>query len=121
SLEQVSNGRTSAIIRGFRTGNYMRNGVVATQLTAVETANLERIEVIKGPSGTLFGSSAISYGGLVNRITKMPLDYAQTEINYTAGSYGLNRLALDVNTPLNEDKTALFRLNAVRHATNSFQ
>lgn len=121
SLEQVSNGRTSAFIRGFRTGNFLRNGVVATQLTAVETANLERIEVVKGPSGALFGSSAISYGGLVNRITKMPLDHAQTEVTFTAGSYGLNRLALDMNTPLNDEKTALFRLNAARHATNTFQ
>lgn len=121
SLEQISNGRTSAFIRGFRTGNYLRNGMVASQLTAVEISNLERIEVLKGPSGTLFGSSYISYGGVINRITKKPFDATQTELAFTGGSYGLSRLSVDVNTPLNQEKTALFRLNAVRHANGSFQ
>lgn len=121
SLEQVSNGRTSAFIRGFRTGNYMRNGLVASQLTATEVANLERIEIIKGPSGTLFGSSAISYGGVVNRITKKPYETASTELAFTGGSFGLNRLTIDMNTPLNKEKTALFRLNAARHSVGSFQ
>ncbi|BAV08929.1 iron complex outermembrane recepter protein [Filimonas lacunae] len=121
SLEQISNGRTSAFIRGFRTGNYMRNGVVASQLTATEIANLDRIEVIKGPSGTLFGSSYISYGGVVNRITKKPFDSAQTTISYTGGSYALSRIAVDVNAPLNKEKTALFRVNAAKHYTGSFQ
>lgn len=121
SLEQVSNGRTSAIIRGFRTGNYLRNGMVASQLTAVDVSNLERIEVLKGPSGTLFGSSYISYGGVVNRITKKPFETAQTELAYTGGSFGLSRLSVDINAPVNDAKTALFRLNAVRHTNGSFQ
>ncbi|RXK80595.1 TonB-dependent receptor [Filimonas effusa] len=121
SLEQVSNGRTSAFIRGFRTGNYMRNGLVASQLTATEVANLEKIEIIKGPSGTLFGSSSISYGGVVNRVTKKPFETASTEIAFTGGSFGLNRITVDMNTPLNKQKTTLFRLNAARHSAGSFQ
>lgn len=121
SLEQVSNGRTSAFIRGFRTGNYMRNGLVTSQLTATEVSNLERIEILKGPSGALFGSSYISYGGVVNRITKKPFETASTELSYTGGSFGLSRLTVDMNTPLNQQKTALFRLNAARHSIGSFQ
>ncbi|GGH76619.1 TonB-dependent receptor [Filimonas zeae] len=121
SLESVSNGRTSAFIRGFRTGNYMRNGLIASQLTATEVANLEKIEVLKGPSGTLFGSSYISYGGVVNRITKKPFETASAELSYTGGSFGLSRLTADINTPLNEQKTALLRVNAARHAAGSFQ
>ena len=121
SLEQVSNGRTSAFIRGFRTGNFMRNGLVSSQLIAAEIANLEKIEVIKGPSGALFGSSYISYGGVVNRVTKKPFETASSEISYTGGSFGLSRLTADVNTPLNKEKTALLRVNAARHSIGSFQ
>jgi TonB-dependent siderophore receptor len=122
SLEQVSNGRTSAFIRGFRTGSFLRNGLLANQLTATEIANLEKIEVLKGPSGTLFGASSyISYGGVVNRVTKKPMETAQSEISLTGGSFGMNRLAVDINTPFNKEKTALFRVNAARQAIGSFQ
>lgn len=121
STETVSNGRTSTIIRGFRTGNFIRNGMTALQLITVDPANLERIEVIKGPSGTLFGSGAISYGGLVNRVTKRPFETSRTELAFTAGSFGLNRITADINTPLNTDKTVLLRVNAGRHASESFQ
>lgn len=121
STESVSNGRTSTIIRGFRTASFVRNGMVANQLITVDPANLERIEVIKGPSGTLFGSGAVSYGGLVNRVTKRPFESFKTELAFTAGSFGLNRITADINAPLNEDKTALLRVNAGRHASQSFQ
>jgi iron complex outermembrane receptor protein len=121
STETVSNGRTSAIIRGFRTGSFVRNGLVANQLITVDPANLERIEVIKGPSGTLFGSGAVSYGGLVNRVTKRPFESFKTELALTAGSFGLNRITADINAPLNDDKSVLLRVNAGRHAAQSFQ
>lgn len=121
STETVSNGRTSTIIRGFRTQNYIRNGMMANQLVTVDISNLERIEVIKGPSGTLFGTGAVSYGGLVNRVTKKPLEIFKTDISLTAGSYNLNRITVDLNAPLNDEKTALLRVNFGRHAVESFQ
>lgn len=72
---------------------------------------MERIEVIKGPFGTLFGSTSSSFGGVVNLVTKKPFETTATEdVSYTTGSFGLNRLTTDINTPLNKDKTALFRL-----------
>ncbi|QEH40481.1 TonB-dependent siderophore receptor [Chitinophaga sp. XS-30] len=121
STETVSNGRTSTIIRGFRTQNYIRNGMMANQLVMVDVSNLERIEVIKGPSGTLFGTGAVSYGGLVNRVTKKPFETFKTDISLTAGSYNLNRITIDLNAPLNNEKTALLRVNFGRHGVESFQ
>lgn len=121
STETVGNGRTSTIIRGFRTQNYIRNGMMANQLVTVDVSNLERIEVIKGPSGTLFGTGAVSYGGLVNRVTKKPFDTFKTDVSLTAGSYNLNRITVDLNAPLNKEKTALLRVNLGRHAQESFQ
>jgi iron complex outermembrane receptor protein len=114
-------GRSSAISRGFTTANLVRNGVGSFVYTNVDPANLERIEVIKGPSATLFGSTLSSYGGLFNRVTKKPFESFKGEVSYSAGSRDLNRLTLDINTPLNEKKTALFRFNGAAHTERSFQ
>lgn len=106
--------------RGFVTDSYLRNGMNAYMNSQVDPANIERIEAIKGPSATLFGSSFTSFGGLFNRITKKPLDTLKGEISYTGGGFGLSRLTADINTPVNADKTALFRLNIADQHENSF-
>lgn len=109
-------------IRGFRTGaTNVRNGVAAGSVTLVDPVNVERIEAIKGPSSTLFGSQVTSYGGLVNIVTKQPLDYFKGELAYTTGSFGFNRLTADVNTPLNADKSALLRVNIAGETQIGFQ
>jgi iron complex outermembrane recepter protein len=69
----LSNG---FIIRGFRNGRVYRNGLVASGLSIGEgaqfdTANLERVEVLKGPAAVLFGR--IEPGGLINLVTKKSL------------------------------------------------
>lgn len=108
------------VSRGFATDAYLRNGITAYTFATVDPANLERIEAIKGPSATLFGSSYTSYGGLFNRVTKKPFDMFKGEVDYTAGSYGLSRLTADINMPVNADKTALFRLNIADQQQGSF-
>lgn len=120
TLLQAANGRSYTFMRGFITGNFIRNGVGAYQFSGIDPANLDRIEVIKGPSGTLFGTGNISYGGLINRITKKPFDTAHTEISYNVGSFGLNRVTADVNVPLDQDKRSLLRVNAAYHSQGSF-
>lgn len=114
-------GRSSNISRGFATPQLVRNGVGSFTYTTIDPANLERIEVIKGPSATLFGSTLSSFGGLFNRVTKKPFDTFRGEVSYSAGSWDLNRLTFDVNTPVNDDKTALLRVNAALHSERSFQ
>ncbi len=121
TLAQAGNGRPYTFIRGFITGNFIRNGVGAYQYSGVDPVNIDHIEVIKGPSGTLFGTGMVSYGGLVNRVTKKPMETFRGEITYNTGSYGLNRLSADINTPLTEDKRALLRVNAAFHGQGSFQ
>lgn len=121
-ISEVRNqGRSSNISRGFATPQLVRNGVGSFTFTTIDPANLERIEVIKGPSATLFGSTLSSFGGLFNRVTKKPFDTFKGEVSYSAGSWDLNRLTFDVNTPLNDDKTALFRVNSALHSERSFQ
>ena len=97
--------------RGFILQSQLRNGVAGNVTNTIDGANIERIEVIKGPSATLFGSTLSSYGGLINRVTKRPYDTVDGNVSVTAGSYDFKRASLDINTPLNEKKTLLFRLN----------
>jgi len=121
-IAEVRNqGRTTSMSRGFPTPQVVRNGVGSFTYTTVDPANLERIEVIKGPSATLFGSTLSSFGGLFNRVTKKPFDTFKGEISYSGGGFDLNRLTADVNTPVNEDKTALLRINTAFHSERSFQ
>lgn len=114
-------GGVSVYFRGFGTGINARNGMESTsERSAMDLANVERIEVMKGPSGTLFGASVSSFGGVVNLVTKKPIEAKKTEVSYTTGSFGLNRLTADVNTPLDKDKKVLFRVNAASNRERSF-
>lgn len=107
--------------RGFILQSQLRNGVAGNVTNQIDVANLERVEVIKGPSATLFGSSLTTYGGLINRVTKKAFDKFAGELSYSAGSYGFNRISADVNTPLDAEKKILLRTNAAYQTEGSFQ
>lgn len=116
-------GGTSITLRGFTAEPAARNGVqwIAAGRTSLDPVNVERWEVLKGPSATLYGNVISTYGGAVNMVTKKPFDVARTEVGYTAGSWGLSRFTADVNAPLNKEKTALLRVNAAVHKQQGFQ
>ncbi len=112
----------SGTLRGFNSGyTSTRNGLSSGSVRLADPVNVERVEVIKGPSGTLFGSALVSYGGLVNLVTKQPFETVKGELSYTGGQWDLNRITADINAPLNAEKTALFRVNAAFHNEKSFQ
>ncbi|MFC0517709.1 TonB-dependent receptor domain-containing protein [Mucilaginibacter angelicae] len=118
----ANQGRVTFRSRGFETEPNARNGVAGAAFSFIDPVNLERIEAIKGPSATLFGTSiSSSYGGLYNRVTKKPYNGFGGEVAYYGGSWNFNRIAWDVNTPVNADKTALFRLNGATSFQKSFQ
>ncbi|WP_456314260.1 TonB-dependent siderophore receptor [Pseudomonas shirazensis] len=108
-------------LRGFEVQANIVNGLPGLTSGSLDPANIERIEVIKGPSGTLFGSSLVSYGGLINTVTKKPYSGFGGEVSYLAGSFGLNRVTVDVNTPLDDADNIAFRVNAAYQTENSFQ
>ncbi|QNK64069.1 TonB-dependent receptor [Pedobacter sp. PAMC26386] len=118
--QSLVNGSNSFNLRGFSTTSYLRNGLQDFKRNSLEVANIERIEVLKGPSATLFGSSMTSFGGLLNRVTKSPYDTFGGEIAYTFGGFGLSRLTADINTPLNQEKGLFLRTNIAYHEEDSF-
>jgi len=70
---------------------------VATLFTAFDT---ERVEVLRGPQGTLYGRNAT--GGSINYITKKPTDEFAAEGDLTYGDYDRKRARLALNAPLSD-------------------
>ncbi len=121
--ESTGRARGSAYfsLRGFAVQPTMVNGLPAITSGTLDPANIQRIEIIKGPSGTLYGSSLISYGGLINVVTKKPYNGFGGQFSYAAGSFGLHRFVADVNAPLSEEENIFARFIGAYHTQNTFQ
>ena len=96
-------------IRGFDNANIYRNDLRVWEITGIETANLQSIEILKGPAAMLFGR--LEPGGIVNLVVKRPLDVPYASIQEQFGSWGLTRTTIDTTGPVTPDKTWLYRVN----------
>ncbi|KZL48893.1 ferrichrome-iron receptor [Nodularia spumigena CENA596] len=108
-------------IRGFpQFGGNLRDGFNnRNNFSIVETANLERIEVLKGPASVLYGN--LDPGGVINFVTKQPLSEPFYAAGLQAGSFGLVRPTLDLSGPLNPERTLLYRLNTAYERGGNFR
>lgn len=75
-------------------GVYLARSVGANQ----DLLDLERVEVLKGPQGTLFGRNTI--GGAISIVTRNPGDTFRLIGDLTAGSYDLARLRVSADLPI---------------------
>lgn len=73
----------------------------------MELYDVERIEVLKGPQGALYGRNAI--GGAVNIVTKAPTNEFEGFVNVGTGNGSSNKIQGAVSGPIIED-TLLFRI-----------
>ncbi|MDZ3991233.1 TonB-dependent siderophore receptor [Pseudomonas sp. Teo4] len=86
-------------------------------LYQTEAYNLERIEVLKGPSSVLYGQ--ISPGGMVNRVSKRPSLDAKNEVQIQAGNYNHQQGQFDIGGRLDDSGDVLYRVVGVyRDAEN---
>ncbi|WP_417888512.1 TonB-dependent siderophore receptor [Xanthomarina gelatinilytica] len=108
-------------LRGFSVQPQLVNGLPGLTNGTINPANIERIEVLKGPSATLFGNAVSSYGGLINVVTKKPYVGTGGELSFASGSYGLNQIVGDFNTALSKKENIYFRLNTAYTTEQSFQ
>jgi iron complex outermembrane recepter protein len=114
-------GGSQFYTRGFVTAPNVRNGLSVDILTDIDPVNVERLEAIRGPAGALFGSgNGISYGGLFNSVTKTPFRDFGGSVSVSGGSFDQGRATVDLNAPLNKEKTLLLRVNAAKHDEGSF-
>jgi iron complex outermembrane recepter protein len=121
STGRAGDGASYFALRGFDAQPVLINGLPGLTSGNLDPAGVEEIQVMKGPSGTLFGGSFYSYGGIINTITKKPYYNFGGEVAYNIGSFDLHRLTVDVNTPLSKTKKIAMRVNAALHTEGSFQ
>ena len=97
-------------VRGIATSSY--DPTVATYIDGVNQFSLdtyiptlfdvERIEVLRGPQGTLYGRNAM--GGVINIITKQPNNTSSGFADISIGNYNQQRITAGFKTPLIKDK-----------------
>ncbi|WP_460952013.1 TonB-dependent siderophore receptor [Pseudomonas marginalis] len=108
-------------VRGFTTSEFYQDGFSANRgyPSTPDAANIERIEVLKGPAASLYGRG--DPGGTVNIVTKKPQPEAFTTLQTSAGSWDRYRTAVDVNTPLDGEGNVLSRVNLAVEDNHSFR
>ncbi len=122
---QFSGATLSASIRGLTFADIERSfePAVATSIDGIFLASntgalidmfdVESIEVLRGPQGTLFGRNTI--GGIINVKRSRPTGKLGAKLSGTIGSYGRRDLKAVLNTPIIEGgmalKIGLFSIN----------
>ena len=110
-------------IRGFESNNILRDGFrdgIFTERSAPqEVANLEQVEVLKGPASVLLGQ--VEPAGVINLVTEQPLATPQYTIDPKIGGFGFTQPSIDFTGPLTESGNVRYRLNALRLRSQSFR
>lgn len=106
-------------IRGFEAdgGDIYRDGVRESGQLRRSTANVERIEILKGPASVLYGRS--QGGGIINLVTKFANFDSKSSVGTYIGSYNNIGSTVDINK-VATDNWAL-RLTGEKGDTNSFR
>ncbi len=114
----IDNRVDDLYIRGFDAGsfgaNVMLDGLRAPSdsslswnRTSFNTWNLERIEVLKGPSSVLYGQ--LAPGGMVNQVSKLPTLEQEQVVQLQVDGHGRRQTAFDLGGA-NSDENVLWRL-----------
>lgn len=99
------------LINGLRTFN--------TSLTSPLLVNIERVEVIKGPTSVLYGNC--DPGGTINLVTKKPLAGNHLMASIGTGTWNAYNGQIDATGQLNKEGTLLYRLNTGQEQKESFR
>lgn len=114
---QANNPNTGAsyTVRGFSAAGLV-NGLAGGSQYGVQSganqpvANIERVEVLKGPDALLSGFGNL--GGNVNVVTKKPSADTRLAVSFDTGSFGLARGVIDANNAITADKKLSARMIA---------
>lgn len=114
--------RTDSVrVRGSNPDNYLDGLREAygyyTSRTRADPYTLERLEVLRGPSGMLFGAGTAA--GVINMVSKRPQAEAQREVGVQYGSYGRKQFQVDLTGPLTQDGEWLYRLVALKRSSDT--
>ena len=104
-----SDAGSSFIIRGVPGVATYVDGIwqnTTAGLVAMNVVEVERIEVLRGPQGTLFGKNTM--GGALQYVTRPPADEFGARIRLTAGQFNRQDLVASVDVPMTDNLVAKF-------------
>jgi iron complex outermembrane receptor protein len=121
SATDFGNLRDAFTLRGFEVNSrdFRWNGFTDPSYVPRDFFNVQRIEVLTGPASVLYGAGSPS--GMINLITKQPLDTPYNNFEFTFGSFNLTRYAIDSTGPIPGDGGLLYRVNAAYQQMDSFR
>ncbi|WP_286162372.1 TonB-dependent receptor [Methylobacillus flagellatus] len=115
---QGEGNRDALILRGnATTGDLFVDGIRDDVQTYRDFYNTERIEVLKGPNGMIFGRGGA--GGVINRVTKEAGWDPIRELSVSYGAYNQKRTSIDFNEAISDD--VAFRINGVYENSDSYR
>lgn len=115
---QGEGNRDQLVLRGNQTtGDLFVDGLRDDIQTYRDLYNTDRIEVLKGPNGMIFGRGGA--GGVVNRVSKKAGWDPVRDISVSYGSFDHRRISADYGQGLTDE--VAFRLNAVYENSNSYR
>ena len=118
SAAQGEGNRDALVFRGIATtGDMFVDGMRDDVQTYRDFYNTDRIEVLKGPNGMIFGRGGA--GGVVNRVSKEAGWTPVSELIATYGAYNQKRVSGDYGQAINEN--VAFRINAVYENSDSYR
>lgn len=119
-------GEEKFSIRGFdasqslyKDGARINNALNVSNIPSTETANIERIEVLKGPSALLYGQG--EPGGIINYITKQPAFIESGSIEIIGGSDSFIKAEFDYTNAIADSETFAFRILGAYETADSFR
>jgi catecholate siderophore receptor len=117
-MAQGEGHRDAPILRGnMTTADFFLNGVRDDVQYYRDLYNVERVEVLKGPSGMIFGRGAT--GGLINRVTRQANWRDARRIGVTIGAWDNFRITGDYDQALND--AAAFRVTGMYETSGSYR
>ncbi len=118
-------GEEKFSIRGFdssqsiyKDGARINNSLNASNIPSTETANLDRIEVLKGASALLYGQG--EPGGIINYITKRPEFERRTSVEVLGGNDSFYKAEFDTTGAFGDTPLA-YRIVAAYQDSNNFR
>ncbi|RFF29951.1 TonB-dependent receptor [Wenzhouxiangella sediminis] len=84
---------------------------------AATTLDVEQIEILRGPQGTLFGANALA--GLINIVSGSPTEVFTSRVEASVGNYGMRRFEGVISGPINDQLG--YRLAYANHQSDGFQ
>ena len=117
-VSQGEGNRDALVFRGNRsTGDFFTDGVRDDVQYFRDLYNIERVEVLKGANGMIFGRGGS--GGVINRVTKQAGWDPIREFSFEGGSFDKKRATVDVGHAIND--VAAVRFNSMYENSGSYR